>query len=157
MLQPLPRPVSQVLPALRRNCADTVCTIRLPHAGAVDSTLGSDRLPNCQVSGSTFEDYVHETGGTDVNAGTGPIPNWNPRGVLPPVPGGTAAPQNRSPYSVSLIDFVLRFSDTKPRREIVSGFLEFRGALQTIGLVKGFSGSTAVSLKTSRRSKDALR
>ena len=28
--------------------------------------------------------------------------------------------------------------NTEPRREIVSGFLEFRGALQTIGLVKGF-------------------
>ena len=73
-----------------------------------------------------------------MNEVAGQIPNWSPRGVLPPVPSGTAAPQNRSPYSVSLIDFVLRFSDTKPRREIVSGFLEFRGALQTLGLVKSF-------------------
>ena len=73
-----------------------------------------------------------------MNAGTGPIPNWNPRGVLPPVPAGTDAPLNRSPYPVSLTDFVLRFGNTESRREIVSGFLEFRGALQTIGLVKGF-------------------
>ena len=73
-----------------------------------------------------------------MNADTGPIPNWSPRGALPPVPSGTAAPFNRSPYPVSLTDFVLRFGNTEPRREIVSGFLEFRGALQTIGLVKGF-------------------
>ena len=89
-----------------------------------------------------------------MNADTGHIPNWNLRGVLPPVPEGTDAPLNRSPYPVSLTDFVLRFGNTEPRREIVSGFLEFRGALQTIGLVKGFQwidGSFVEDIETVER------
>ena len=89
-----------------------------------------------------------------MNAVTGQIPNWSPRGFLPPVPSETAAPLNRSPYQASLVNFVLRFGNTKPRRKIVSGFLEFRGALQTMGLVNGFQwidGSFVEDIETVER------
>ena len=69
---------------------------------------------------------------------TVPIPNWSPRGVLPPINSADPTSPYRSPYRVSLIDFVLRFGNTDPRRRIVVGFLDFRSALHGIGVDSGF-------------------
>ena len=69
---------------------------------------------------------------------TAPIPNWSSRGVLPPINSATPTLLDRSPYRVSLIDFVLRFGNTDPRRRIVAGFLDFRSALHGIGVDSGF-------------------
>ena len=69
---------------------------------------------------------------------TVPIPSWNSLGVLPPVNSADPTSSDRSPYCVSLIDFVLRFGDTEPRQRIITGFLNFRSALQAIDLVSGF-------------------
>ena len=66
------------------------------------------------------------------------IPDWTPHGVLPPVGPDPAAHDYRSPYPVSLVDFVMRFGNTPARRNIVSGFLNFRAALASVGLVSGF-------------------
>jgi len=45
---------------------------------------------------------------------------------------------NRSPYRVSLTDFVLRFADTDQRRSILDGFLRYRASLHAVGLTCGF-------------------
>ena len=66
------------------------------------------------------------------------IPAWNSQGVLPPVDVEAPTSSNPSPYRVSLVDFVLHFGNTECRRTIVSGLLDFRGALHAIGLVDGF-------------------
>lgn len=52
-----------------------------------------------------------------------------------PVP---TARDDRSPYPVSLVDFVGRFGTTDARRNIISGFLRFRAELTKAGLVIGF-------------------
>ena len=44
----------------------------------------------------------------------------------------------RSPYSVSLTDCILRFGTTQARRAILDGFMEFRSALHSVNLTKGF-------------------
>lgn len=66
------------------------------------------------------------------------IPAWTAQGVLPPIDSEAPVSSNRSPYHVSLIDFVLHFGRTEPRRIIVSGLLDFRAALHAAGLVDGF-------------------
>jgi len=66
------------------------------------------------------------------------IPDWTAHGVLPPVGPDPTSPDYRSPYRVSVVDFVMRFGSTPARRNIVSGFLSFRAALASAGLVNGF-------------------
>ena len=66
------------------------------------------------------------------------IPDWTPHGVLPPVGPDPISLDYRSPYQVSLVDFVMRFGNTPVRRNIASGFLSFRAALASVGLVNGF-------------------
>lgn len=60
------------------------------------------------------------------------IPDWNSQGFLPPISA------ERSPYLVSLTDIVLRFGNSPERQSILTGFMEFRFALQDAGLTQGF-------------------
>jgi hypothetical protein len=69
---------------------------------------------------------------------TASIPNWNAQGVLPPNDPVDPTSVERSPYAVSLTDFVLHFGTTEKRQTILQGFLEFRATLHAAGLVKGF-------------------
>lgn len=64
------------------------------------------------------------------------IPNWSADGVLPPVSENPAA-WDRSPYLVSLLDFVERFGAGSERRTILDGFLRYRSALHACGLIVG--------------------
>lgn len=66
------------------------------------------------------------------------IPPWNPGGVIPPVNPASPASADRSPYFVSLSDFVLRFGTSADRRRVLDGFLRYRGRLHAAGLVDGF-------------------
>jgi hypothetical protein len=66
------------------------------------------------------------------------IPGWTPDGVLPPINAGQPVSIERSPYVVSLTDYVLRFGDTPDRRAVLSGFLGYRAALHSVGLISGF-------------------
>ncbi len=66
------------------------------------------------------------------------IPSWTPEGVLPPVNPAAPTAADRSPYVVSLMDYVLRFGDTPERREILKGFLGYRAALHQAGIARGF-------------------
>jgi len=66
------------------------------------------------------------------------IPLWNADGVLPPCDMDDPISDYRSPYSVSLTDCILRFGTTQARRAILDGFMEFRSALHSVSLTKGF-------------------
>jgi hypothetical protein len=66
------------------------------------------------------------------------IPAWTAEGVLPPVNTTQPVSPERSPYTVSLTDYVLRFGDTPERRVVVDGLLRFRAALHAVGMVAGF-------------------
>ncbi|MFH0902573.1 MAG: hypothetical protein V2A73_18235 [Pseudomonadota bacterium] len=66
------------------------------------------------------------------------IPEWAPSGALPPVNPGSPASLDRSPYEVAITELVLRFNASAERRAILTGLLDFRQALHSIGLVRGF-------------------
>ena len=89
-----------------------------------------------------------------MSADTVPIPNWGPWGVLPPINKANPTSPDRSPYRVSLIDFVLRFGNTEPRRRIVTGFLDFRSALHRIGVDNGFQWVDGSFLEDIERAED---
>jgi hypothetical protein len=66
------------------------------------------------------------------------IPDWNAQGVIPPINNQQPTAVDRSPYTVSLTDVVLRFGLSAERRIVLNGFLRYRAALHTAGLVQGF-------------------
>ncbi|HWO23982.1 MAG TPA: hypothetical protein VNO30_34805 [Kofleriaceae bacterium] len=66
------------------------------------------------------------------------IPAWTADGVLPPINVAQPVSPERSPYAVSLTDYVLRFGDTPERRAILDGYLRYRAVLHAAGLVQGF-------------------
>ncbi|MDN3617464.1 DUF6932 family protein [Vibrio gallaecicus] len=67
------------------------------------------------------------------------IPAFEQSGVLPPFVGDSPARRaNQAPYAVSLADFVKHFSTSPERIKILIGFLEYRIALKSIGIVDGF-------------------
>ena len=73
-----------------------------------------------------------------MTSGLGPIPNWDPSGVLPPFLDSPVSGDGRSPYRVRLTDLVLRFGDTTARRALLNGLLDYRAALHAAGLQDGF-------------------
>ena len=68
----------------------------------------------------------------------GIIPKWNPQGVLPPVDPNAPTLKYRSPYAISLNDFVLRFGTSSERINLLNNLLSFRSGLHGADLVKGF-------------------
>ena len=66
------------------------------------------------------------------------IPAWNAQGVIPPINELDPTSAERSPYAVSLADFVLRFGQSAGRHGVLDGFLRYRAALHAVGLTQGF-------------------
>ena len=66
------------------------------------------------------------------------IPPWTANGVLPPNNASQPTSAERSPYVVSLTDYILRFGGTPERRTVLEGFIRYRAALHTAGVVQGF-------------------
>ena len=67
------------------------------------------------------------------------LPHWSNAGVLPPVrPNHLGYSPDRSPYAVSLLTLVERFSTTPERIKILQGFLQFRACLHELGVTSGF-------------------
>jgi hypothetical protein len=66
------------------------------------------------------------------------IPAWNGLGLLPPIDTELPTHPQRSPYPVTLLDVVMRFSTTAERRRVLAGFLDYRAALHQTGIVEGF-------------------
>lgn len=66
------------------------------------------------------------------------IPAWNSLGLLPPIDPELPTSPKRSPYAVTLLDVVMRFSTSPERRSVLTGFLNYRAALHKIGICEGF-------------------
>ena len=66
------------------------------------------------------------------------FPMWNAVGVLPPLNETDPIAAERSPYSVSLSDFVDRFGTSPDRCRVMDGLLRYRAALSGAGMIQGF-------------------
>ena len=66
------------------------------------------------------------------------IPQWTANGVLPPINASHPVSADRSPYVVSLTDYVRRFSGTSERLTVIDGMIRYRAALHAVGLDAGF-------------------
>lgn len=66
------------------------------------------------------------------------IPDWNTMGLLPPMDLAQPTSATRSPYPVTLLDVVMRFSTSSERQRVLAGFLEYRAALHNMGISDGF-------------------
>lgn len=67
-----------------------------------------------------------------------PIPNFNNQGVLPPYDGESAQFDNSSPYPATTFELCQMFGTTPERREILRGFLKFRGVFNDLLITEGF-------------------
>lgn len=66
-------------------------------------------------------------------------PEWDASGVLPPIWSGAHGENSqRSPYRISILEFVNRFSGSNKRKSILKGFLDFRAYLYARGINNGF-------------------
>jgi hypothetical protein len=83
------------------------------------------------------------------------IPAWTALGVLPPVNSGLPTnPVDRSPYKVTVSDFVMRFATTSERRAVLKGFLAYRSLVYSLGYVSGFQwldGSFLEDIETTEK------
>lgn len=67
------------------------------------------------------------------------IPKRNSTGVLPPIsPGAAGHSSERSPYQVTMSEFVDEFAFSEKRRAILNGLLNYREALYRLGITNGF-------------------
>jgi hypothetical protein len=66
------------------------------------------------------------------------IPAWTAAGVIPPVSSVGPSSAERSPYLVSLSEFVLRFGLSPRRKQILNGFLQYRNRFHSAGVTEGF-------------------
>ncbi|WP_309266609.1 DUF6932 family protein [Aeromonas salmonicida] len=85
---------------------------------------------------------------------TVPIPDWNAVGLLPPIDQTNPISPERSPYSVAILDVVMRFATSPERCRVLEGFLNYRAALHNMGLVRGFQwldGSFTEQVETLER------
>lgn len=69
---------------------------------------------------------------------TSRIPDWTAQGFLPPNDPSDPTSFERSPYVVTIADFIRRFGTTLKRQAILRGLLAFREALHAAGLNHGF-------------------
>jgi hypothetical protein len=68
------------------------------------------------------------------------IPAHNQSGVLPPFLSGSSPAERDaiSPYKVSLIEVVQRFSNGNARHKIIQGLINYRAELRNVGITSGF-------------------
>lgn len=66
------------------------------------------------------------------------IPDWNFQGVISPIDPIEPVSKNRSPYTANLTDFILRFSTSEERCNILLGWIKFRSTLHSLGISRGF-------------------
>ncbi|TGR53372.1 hypothetical protein EN794_011835 [Mesorhizobium sp. M00.F.Ca.ET.151.01.1.1] len=79
------------------------------------------------------------------------VPSWNAAGLLPPIDLNDPVSRLRSPYLVSVLDFVAGLATTDERRVIADGLLRYRAGLHRLGFVDGFqwvNGSFCTDVET---------
>lgn len=60
-------------------------------------------------------------------------------GIIPPIrPGLPGHHSDRSPYHAGLDEFIDRFALSADRAKVLEGFLNYRAALHSLGIVNGF-------------------
>lgn len=84
---------------------------------------------------------------------------FNSAGVIPPVADSSGTNRNRSPYILTIEQFVEMFSYTEERIIILENFLKYRLELYKVGIVDGFqwlngSFTTDVEITESRPPND---
>ena len=65
------------------------------------------------------------------------LPQWDQDGYIPPMDENVPVSFARSPYAISVVDLMMVFGTTEPRRRLLVGLLDFRRALHQAGLIKG--------------------
>ena len=73
-----------------------------------------------------------------MTSGVDAFPGWDATGVIPPINTDNPVGIDRSPYTVSLLELPARLGNTEPRRSLLEGLLDFRAALHSVGLTRGF-------------------
>lgn len=76
---------------------------------------------------------------------------FNAAGVIPPVDPHDGTSIKRSPYKLTIIEFIDLFSYTHERRNILNGFLQYRAELYKVGIVSGYQwldGSFTTDIET---------
>lgn len=64
---------------------------------------------------------------------------WNIHGVMYPVaPNELGHSENRSPYNISMSDFINIFATSQERIEILKGLLAYRAVLYGVNVTRGF-------------------
>ncbi|WP_146618318.1 DUF6932 family protein [Lujinxingia litoralis] len=67
------------------------------------------------------------------------IPGFDVHGLIPAIrPGAEAHSNERAPFPTDMLTFCQRFGGTAERRRILTGLLELREALRTLGIVEGY-------------------
>lgn len=66
-----------------------------------------------------------------------PVPGFNEQGILPPIIGSDPTTADRSPYYVSMPDFVRAFATNEHRRVLVRNLLSYRELIAQDGYVSG--------------------
>lgn len=67
-----------------------------------------------------------------------PVPSWNARGIIEPINPIDPTSADRSPFRVSLRQFVQAFGTTGKRVAILQGLMRYRGELHQLGITTGF-------------------
>lgn len=66
------------------------------------------------------------------------LPSWNSMGIIPPASVAAPVGRARSPYPISIADFVVRFAISSSRVAILRGLLAYRTRLAVAGMSIGF-------------------
>ena len=66
------------------------------------------------------------------------IPDWDPRGLIPPIDPDNPASVTRSPYIASLSELITRFGTTAERLQLLDGLLRYRAEWLQAELSLGF-------------------
>ena len=91
-----------------------------------------------------------------MNKGVVSIPDWGSNGLLPANDVDNPTSRDRSPYNVSLNNFIAHFGNTEPRRQLLRGLLDFRAQLQGAGIVTGFQWVDGSFTEHIEKSKNRL-
>ena len=60
---------------------------------------------------------------------------WDERGLIPPIDEKNPTSNNRSPYKITIFDFINIFGFSKKRLELLDSFLDFQKKLMDSGLL----------------------
>lgn len=108
-------------------------------------------LPVFEAENFSDEIYWLKFKGNSMTPDDGEVVMWNIHGVISPITDDVSI--DRSPYEISMLDFVKKFSFSNERVAILRGFLYYRKLLYSLGITAGFqwvNGSFVENVETLR-------